>query len=291
MKIVLNGVGQNMNALDLVGLFDYTGEKLSSTFAKFFDDANNYTKFLGTGLEYDLDTVPGTVIPTAGTITGALVVESGVRLQTYSDTSISAIDFYNFAVGNDVVGFYAAVLSGKDIIVGSDFSDTLIAGDGNDRMSGRSGNDRMFGGNDRDRMSGDGGDDVMRGENGADRMDGGDGADVLIGGRGSDQFYFTSALGTGVDTVKDFNPARDALCLDDAVFAEIGTAGSSMNAGSFVTTAAIGSAVLDANDRIIYDTSTGNLYYDDDGSGGNGAVRFAQLTNLATLSATDILVV
>ena len=34
----------------------------------------------------------------------------------------------------------------------------------------------------------------------------------------------------------------------------------------------------DASDRVIYNMTTGSLYYDPDGTGGTAAVRFAVLT-------------
>lgn len=288
-KIVLNGVGQDMTALDLIGLFDYTDESLSPTVARFFDDADNYTEFTGSGFVFDTTTIPGVVIPLAGTVTGAINVENGVTTLTYSDASISAAAIYNFALSNDVEGFYSVALGGNDRIIGSNYSDVLVAGAGNDVMSGRRGNDSMFGGDNNDRMNGDGGRDILRGENGADRIDGGNGADLMIGGRGSDRFYFTSALDSGIDRIKDLDPDRDFICLDDAVFAGIGAEGGAMLAGAFVTSAS-GIPALDADDRIIYETSTGNLFYDSDGSGSEVAVQFARLINLAALTADDILV-
>ncbi len=57
--------------------------------------------------------------------------------------------------------------------------------------------------------------------------------------------------------------------------------------------AAAGASVAhDANDRIVYNTSTGALYYDADGSNATIApVQFALLQGVPGLAANDIVVV
>ena len=43
----------------------------------------------------------------------------------------------------------------------------------------------------------------------------------------------------------------------------------------------------DVSDRIVYDTRSGKLYYDDDGRGGHAAVHFATLSNRSALDHGD----
>ena len=80
--------------------------------------------------------------------------------------------------------------------------------------------------------------------------------------------------------------ARTVIALDDAIFTQIGGPGA-LNANAFVT----GSAAADADDRIIYDSATGNLYYDADGSGAGAQVLFATLSGHPPLTAGDFLVI
>lgn len=53
----------------------------------------------------------------------------------------------------------------------------------------------------------------------------------------------------------------------------------------------IGANAVDASDRIIYNSATGALLFDSDGSGFNSAIQFASLaTNLALTNADFIVV-
>ena len=52
-----------------------------------------------------------------------------------------------------------------------------------------------------------------------------------------------------------------------------------------------GSAAHDADDRIIYDSSTGNLYYDPDGNGVAAQVLFAHLGTGLALTNADFSIV
>jgi len=51
-------------------------------------------------------------------------------------------------------------------------------------------------------------------------------------------------------------------------------------------------AKVDANDRILYDARTGDLFFDQDGRGkAYDAIRFANIDNKANLSANDFHIV
>ena len=127
----------------------------------------------------------------------------------------------------------------------------------------------------------------LYGNAGANLLNGGGGADYLQGFGGADNFAFTTALGGGnVDTIADFVAGTDRLLLDDAVFAQLGGPGT-LNGNAFVT----GAAAADASDRIVYDSATGQLFYDADGSGAGAAVLFATLATGLNLAASDFIVI
>jgi serralysin len=127
----------------------------------------------------------------------------------------------------------------------------------------------------------------VTGNDGANTLNGGGGNDVLTGRAGADIFQFTTALGAGnVDTIADMLSGTDKIALDDAVFTAIGAPGA-LAAGAFV----IGTAAGDADDRIIYNSATGALFYDADGNGAGAAVQFATLTGNPVIAASDFQVI
>lgn len=112
------------------------------------------------------------------------------------------------------------------------------------------------------------------------------GSDAMWGLGGNDTFVFDTALGsTNVDRIYDFNPATDSIRLDDAFFRGL-TLGA-LSSGAFAT----GSAATQADDRIIYDPTTGKLYFDPDGAGGAAQVQFATLNVGLGLTSADFFVV
>jgi Ca2+-binding RTX toxin-like protein len=120
---------------------------------------------------------------------------------------------------------------------------------------------------------------------GDDLLDGAAGNDTLTSGLGTDTFRIDTAPGTDVDVLVDFNPASDFLELLGSAFAGISGV-FSLNPDQL----ALGAAAADADDFLVYDQSTGNLYYDADGNGGGSQVLFAVLSNQAALTAADIIV-
>jgi Ca2+-binding RTX toxin-like protein len=129
---------------------------------------------------------------------------------------------------------------------------------------------------------------VVRGNNGHNVINGGDGNDELTGLGGSDSFLFDSALDAAinVDAITDFNVEGDTILLDQDIFSSSLGLGN-ISAGEFV----IGTAAVDANDRIIYDSTTGALSYDSDGLGGTAAIQFALLGPGLALTHIDFVVV
>ena len=131
--------------------------------------------------------------------------------------------------------------------------------------------------------------DTLSGGGGSDLLDGGLAADTLTGGAGEDSFRFSTALGNGnVDWIKDFKVADDSILLDNLIFANVGGDGA-LALGAFYKSAA--GVAHDADDRIIYDTDSGALSYDADGSGQAAAIQFARLSTNLNLSAADFIII
>jgi Ca2+-binding RTX toxin-like protein len=198
-------------------------------------------------------------------------------------------------VGNDAANTLTGT-AGSDSIEAKGGDDTVDAGAGNDYASGSGGNDRLTGGDGNDTLSGGDGNDTIYGSAGADVIVGGAGNDALYGGvsakadRSVDTFVFNTALNasTNHDTIYGFEAnATDKIALDPAIFAALlGGTSSGVDSGEF--RAGAGGNAADANDFILYDTSTGNLYYDADGSGAGAKVWFATLSGVnGTLDYSD----
>ena len=135
-------------------------------------------------------------------------------------------------------------------------------------------------------LTGNSGTNILTGNGGNDSLDGKDGNDTLIGGTGADRFVFDTTLNgvSNVDTIADFTTASDQIMLDHAIFTALTT--GALGAASFVAEA--GATAHDGNDFILYNTTTGNLSYDPDGSGIQTATIFAHLTSHPTLAVADL---
>jgi Ca2+-binding RTX toxin-like protein len=162
----------------------------------------------------------------------------------------------------------------------------LINGTGNAASNLISGNDA------RNALAGLGGADTLSGGAGNDLLKGGTGNDVLTGGAGADNFFFMEAPGTAnSDLITDFASGADRLALDDAFFSGLGALGRFALADARFYAAADATAGHDADDRIVYDSSTGALYYDADGSGAGAGLLFATLQDHPAFGASDITVI
>jgi Ca2+-binding RTX toxin-like protein len=138
-------------------------------------------------------------------------------------------------------------------------------------------------------LTGDGSANSLTGTLNNDTLIGLAGNDILSGGAGADRFVFNTALNatTNVDTLTDFRSGTDRILLDHLILTALTT--GTLAATSFVAKA--GAVAHDGNDYILYDTTTGNLAYDADGTGAQAAVLFATLSGHPTMVAADIGVV
>lgn len=128
------------------------------------------------------------------------------------------------------------------------------------------------------------------GNNGYNILNGMFGNDILTGGLGNDSFLFNTILNaaTNRDVITDFNVAADTILLENAIFGGIGLAGV-LNAALFKNLTTGG--LVDINDRILFDDTTGAVFYDADGSGATAAIQFATLAGAPTVTSTDFLVI
>ena len=126
---------------------------------------------------------------------------------------------------------------------------------------------------------------MLQGNATANALNGAAGNDILTGFGGSDTFRFTTALGAlNVDTLTDFNVAADTIHLENAVFTGLPT--GALAADAFH----IGAAAADAEDRIVYNKTTGALIFDANGNALGGATQFAKLTAGLAMTNADFFV-
>jgi Ca2+-binding RTX toxin-like protein len=174
----------------------------------------------------------------------------------------------------------ATVMIGPDVVIerarGGSGSDTLIGNSANNTLKGLKGNDKLNAGS---------GDDLLYGGAGNDRLLGQSGNDYLRGGAGKDSFFFTGSLSGNVDRIADFIASDDTIRLDDKAFGGLKLGALSQSRLCF------GPQAQDTSDRIIYNKSTGELFYDPDGTGQAAQIKFATLISQPKLSAADFYVI
>jgi Ca2+-binding RTX toxin-like protein len=182
---------------------------------------------------------------------------------------------------------------GKSAIV-VDLAAGTIAGGGDAGAGSASlaGIEQVIGDGFNDRLSGSAAADALNGGGGNDTIDGRGGIDTLTGGLGADSFVFDTAPASGnVDQVTDFASASDRLNFDNATFTALGADGNFAAGDARFAAGAGFTSGRDASDRLVYDTTTGNVYYDADGSGTGAAQLVTTLQGHPAIAATDITVI
>jgi Ca2+-binding RTX toxin-like protein len=158
-------------------------------------------------------------------------------------------------------------------VFGNDGNDTIsVSGGDNNVLSGGAGADNLYGGNGKDTLIGGSGNDYLSGGSGSDLLVGGSGNDMLlgsqndtlIGGSGTDGFYLYDALYQGVVKIKDFSVTKDFIVI---------------SADSF--------GVTDCS-QFSYNSSTGALSLDTNGSLPDGLVQIAQLSKGLAFTSDNI---
>ena len=155
-------------------------------------------------------------------------------------------------------------LSGFENLTGSEFNDTLTGSSGDNVLSGHAGND------------------VLNGGSGNDTLIGGLGADILNGGSGRDVFVYNSAQ-EGGDLIQSFSVTDDTLSFSASGFGGGLVAGQHLVSGTTLMAEAAPAATTNAG-TFLYDTSTHDLLWDADGTGGGAAVQIAHFDTAVTLT-------
>ncbi|MBM6579015.1 hypothetical protein ILT44_02375 [Microvirga sp. BT689] len=232
---------------------------------------------------------------------GSAILKGGRGNDTYS---IKAGDVFEEAAGEGrdtviVGGSYAlkadaqievlklsGVSSKKGAnLTGSNIANEIIGHAGANTLKGLSGNDVLKASS---------GNDTLKGDAGSDTLYGGSGNDKLYGGTdaSNDVFVFDTKpnKSTNVDRIYDFDPRYDVIHLENKIFTKLGeglAAGVKFKADMFVKAA----AAKDKEDRIIYDSKTGALSYDPDGTGSKVQAKIATLSKNLKLSYHDFFVI
>ncbi len=233
------------------------------------------------------------------------------RLAVYSYWGGAPINLTGNALDNELVGNAGSNilngLSGADAMTGLGGDDFYIVDNVGDRIieTSTGGSDFVYASvdyvlsDDLERLSasdigttaalsltGNGRANEITGNDGTNWLEGRGGADVLYGRGGADTFAFTSSVFVGaIDQMPDFQPGTDRIALENAEFSGLAT--GTLSADAFVTS----SSAQDAADRIIYNSVTGALLFDPDGTGAAAAVQFATVHEGLGLAASDFMVV
>jgi Ca2+-binding RTX toxin-like protein len=203
-------------------------------------------------------------------------------------------DVHHGGTGSDFVSYYYDVasnmsLDGSLTRTGAAVGDTFSS---IENISGsNTGNDTLAGNSAANRINGNGGNDTLFGRDGDDDLKGGLGNDTMTGGVGADQFIFDTTLNasTNKDTITSLS-SIDRIVLDNDIFTALGTSFTTDEFRAINTGTSF--ATVDATDNIIYLKSTGQLFYDRDGSGTTYArILFADLADNTTLAFGQFLMV
>ncbi len=141
-------------------------------------------------------------------------------------------------------------------------------------------------------LIGTGGADQLAGEAGNDKIYGKLGNDTLTGGSGQDIFVFDTKphKTKNVDKLADFSVADDTIYLENKYF-KVGSGTISKPQKMASKHFYKGTKAHDGDDRIIYDSKKGVIYYDADGTGASAQVKIATIEKKLKLAAGDFYVI
>jgi hypothetical protein len=220
-----------------------------------------------------------------GAIDGLVQLSDGVTIATNSGTISGPVSIGN-AAGASFIN--AGTINGN-VTLGSGANETFDSTDGrvNGRVSAGAGGDVITGGISTTSLFGGSGADVLsanphQAATSRTNLLGGGGHDILYAGPGQDFFYFSSDAASSSDSIKGFNATSDRFVFHHSAFTKL-TAGATP---AFSTAA----AATSATDYLFYNSSSGNLYYDPDGSGKGSPFLLANVGAGLHLAASNFVV-
>lgn len=212
----------------------------------------------------------------------------------YSNEGVDTVESsVSFTLGNNLENLE---LTGSSDIsgTGNALDNTITGNEANNSLFGGDGDDTLIGDS---KFSGGDGNDMLIGGSGNDNLVGGSGSDTLTGSAGADKFTIGYSTYYGIDTITDFSLSEgDKLLVSASDFGFGGLEIGDLPAEQFT----YGSAAADASDRFIYDSSTGGVFFDPDGTGyietttailSYGPRQIASLSPGLELTSSDISVI
>jgi Ca2+-binding RTX toxin-like protein len=200
---------------------------------------------------------------------GDVIVENG--------TGLDLVNAYvSWTLGSNLEGLF---LRGNNAIngTGNTQNNAIYGNTANNVLNGKAGNDYLTGSEGNDTLVGDVGNDTLTGDAGSD---------MLTGGGGADYFNFYDPT-QGVDRIVDFSVADDTIGISSYGFINGGLQPrAALTAEQFH----IGVSAADGSDRVIYNRTTGGLFFDADGTGATAQVQIATLSTGLAMTNTDIYV-
>lgn len=188
-------------------------------------------------------------------IAASTILETGLTMGTVSaGTALLSTD-YTFGFEN---------------LNGSAFGDRLYGTAAVNVINGNNGADYIYGGAGADILNGGIGDDLIIGEAGAD---------VMTGGTGADRFFFSTPTEAAIDSITDFTAGSDQLWFLRSAIG-LGPA-APLN---LVVNGAAGTA----DGTFLYNSASGLLSFDADGSSAGAAVGVANIGTGLALTVADI---
>jgi serralysin len=129
------------------------------------------------------------------------------------------------------------------------------------------------------------------GGSGSDWLKGGKGKDFYTGGKGEDFFVFESISSKDFKKVTDFNVREDSIVLKYSKFKKLSKPKkeeSTIKSHEYWKSS--NGKAHDLNDRVLYNSSNGDVLYDADGSGRGAAVKIGNIGSKKAATYKDFLI-